>query len=113
MLGEVAERHGLVEKDPKPQMLFTEFGDSTLTFELRFWVDITRSNAAQISSDLRLMITGAFAEHGIVIDFPQRDIHLHAARPIQVEVVSGGGNTPDGDATPNQQKTAAKPVVIP
>ena len=32
-LGEVAERHGLVEKAPKPQVLFTQFGDSTLTFE--------------------------------------------------------------------------------
>jgi small-conductance mechanosensitive channel len=30
-LSEVAERHGLVEKEPKPQVLFTEFGDSTLT----------------------------------------------------------------------------------
>ena len=30
LLSEVAERHGLVEKEPKPQVLFTEFGDSTL-----------------------------------------------------------------------------------
>ena len=37
--------------------------------------------AAQVASDLRLMIAGAFAEHGIVIAFPQRDIHLHADRP--------------------------------
>jgi potassium efflux system protein len=31
-LGEAAERHGLVEKDPKPQVLLTEFGDSTVNF---------------------------------------------------------------------------------
>jgi potassium-dependent mechanosensitive channel len=90
LLGEVAERHGLVEKDPKPQVLFTDFGDSTLSFELRFWVDIARTNAAQISSDLRLMIAGSFAEYGIVIDYPQRDIHLQAARPLQVQVVPSG-----------------------
>jgi small-conductance mechanosensitive channel len=84
LLSESAERHGLVERDPKPQVLFTEFGDSALTFELRFWVDVGRANAAQVSSDLRLMIASAFAEHGIVIDYPQRDIHLHAASPIPV-----------------------------
>jgi small-conductance mechanosensitive channel len=89
LLNEIAERHGLVEKEPKPQVLFSEFGESVLAFELRYWVDVGRANAAQISSDLRLMIASAFAESGIVIDFPQRDIHLHASRPIQVEVVDG------------------------
>lgn len=92
LLGEVAERHGLVEKEPKPQVLFTEFGDSTLTFELRFWVDVSRANAAQVSSELRLMVAACFAENGISIDFPQRDIHLHAARPLRVEVVSAANS---------------------
>jgi small-conductance mechanosensitive channel len=97
VLNEVGERHGLVEKEPKAQVLFTEFGDSTLAFELRFWVDVTRANAAQVSSDLRLMIANAFAEQGIVIAFPQRDIRLHATRPIPVEVVPAA-NVPTSDA---------------
>jgi small-conductance mechanosensitive channel len=110
LLNEVAERHGLVEKEPKPQVLFTEFGDSTLTFELRFWVDVTRANAAQVSSDLRMMIAGAFAEHGVVIDFPQRDIHLHAARPIQVEVVPGAKVQPGDASVPNRAEHESKPT---
>ena len=81
ILGDVAERHGLVEKDPKPQMLLTDFAESTLNFELRFWVDVSKANSAQVSSDLRLMIVGALAEQGISIDYPQRDIHLHASGP--------------------------------
>jgi potassium-dependent mechanosensitive channel len=87
LLGEVAERHGLVEKEPKPQVLFTDFGDSALIFELRFWVDVIKANAAQVGSDLRQMVSGAFAESGIVIAFPQRDVHLEIARPIPVEIV--------------------------
>jgi small-conductance mechanosensitive channel len=87
VLNEVAERHGLVDKEPAPQVLLTEFGDSALSFELRFWADVTKANAAQVSSDLRLMIAGSFAEHGIVIAFPQRDIHLHPAKSIPVEMV--------------------------
>jgi small-conductance mechanosensitive channel len=88
VLNEIAERHGLVEKEPKPQVFFTDFGDSALSFELRFWVNVTQANAAQVSSDLRLMIAGTFAEQAITVAFPQRDVHLHAGGPIQVEVVS-------------------------
>jgi potassium-dependent mechanosensitive channel len=87
LLNEVAERHGLVENDPKPLVLFTDFGDSTLTFELRFWVDVIKANSAQVSSDLRLMIASAFMEHGIVIAFPQRDIRLRADQPIPMQMV--------------------------
>ena len=69
-------------------MLFTEFAESSLTFEPRFWVDVVKVNAAQVSSDLRLMISVAFAEHSIVVAFPQRDLHLHSDQPIPVRMVS-------------------------
>jgi small-conductance mechanosensitive channel/Mg2+ and Co2+ transporter CorA len=94
ILGEAAERHGLVEKDPRPHTLLTDFGESTLNFELRFWVDVSKANAAQVSSDLRLMIASALAEHGISIDYPQRDIHLHARRPLEVQVVAPTDSPP-------------------
>ncbi len=87
LLAEVAERHGVVEKEPKPQVLFTEFGDSALMFELRFWVDVIKANSAQIASDLRQMITAAFADNGIIIAFPQHDIHLDTPRPLTVEII--------------------------
>jgi hypothetical protein len=54
------------------------------------------------------MIAGAFAEHGSVIVFPQRDIHLHAARPIPVEVVppanaqAGNAGAPSRAASSSQ-----------
>jgi len=89
LLGEVAERHGLVQKEPAPQVLFQEFGDSVLTFELRYWADVHQHNAAQIGSDLRHMIASTFAENGIVMAFPQRDLHLDATRPLQVQILPG------------------------
>jgi potassium-dependent mechanosensitive channel len=87
LLADVADRHGLVCTDPKPLVLFADFGASTLNFELRYWVDVMKNNAAQIGSDLRHMIAGGFAENGIVIAFPQQDVHLDASRPLQVEMV--------------------------
>ena len=68
-------------------MLLTQFGESTLNFELRFWVDVSKANSAQVSSDLRMMIAGALGEQGIAIAFPQRDVHVDTTRPLQVQVV--------------------------
>lgn len=87
LLTEAAERHGLVQKEPAPQVFFQEFGDNALTFEMRYWLDVVQQNSAQIGSDLRHMIAGTFAEHGIVMAFPQRDLHLDAARPLQIQIV--------------------------
>jgi potassium efflux system protein len=100
VLGEVAERHGLVEKEPKPQVLFTDFGQSTLTFEMRYWVDVIRTNASQIGSELRQMIASGFAEHGIVMAFPQRDVHLAAAGPLSVKIVPSAEPTTGADTSP-------------
>jgi small-conductance mechanosensitive channel len=88
IMEEAAGRHGLVEKTPLPVVFFTQFGDSTLDFELRFWLDVGRANSAQVCSDLRLMIAGAFAEQGISIAFPQRDVHLSTPCPIDVRMVA-------------------------
>lgn len=88
LLTEEALRHGLVQKDPAPLALFQDFADNALTFELRYWVDVQQHDDAQIASDLRHMITGSLAQHGIVIAFPQRDLHLHAATPIQVQMLA-------------------------
>ncbi|HFD79669.1 MAG TPA: mechanosensitive ion channel family protein [Gammaproteobacteria bacterium] len=58
-----------------PYVLFREFGDSSLNFELRcFIADIDRR--LRVISDLNFAIDEIFREHGIEIPFPQRDIHI-------------------------------------
>lgn len=87
LLGEAAERHGRVLKDPGPLVLFTDFGDNALKFTLQYWLEITSdADAASVASDLRFIIEKQFAEAGIVFAFPQRDIHLNTIQPIQVQV---------------------------
>lgn len=100
LLAEVVERHGLVQKEPAPQVLLTDFCDSTISFEIRFWVDVAKHNAAQVASDLRHMIAKAFAEHGISMAFPQRDLHWDS-KPLQVQLtraVAAGSDAPSGKA---------------
>jgi small-conductance mechanosensitive channel len=78
ILENVANEHPGVVTDgssPKPRALFRGFGDSSLDFELRCHIkDI--DERLQVTSDLNFAIDAAFRENGIVIPFPQRDVHL-------------------------------------
>jgi len=88
LLLQEANRHGLVLKHPAPQVLFRDFGDNTLLFDLRFWIDIAADvDADVVASDLRFMIAKVFADAGIIFAFPQRDVHLKTAQPLHVQVV--------------------------
>lgn len=86
LLAEEADRHGLVQKVPAPQVIFKDFGDNAMIFELRYWVDVIKHDSLQIGSDLRHMIVGVFAQNDIVFAFPQRDLHLDTVRPLQVRI---------------------------
>lgn len=74
----IAEENDNVVKSgvmPKPIVLFREFGDSSLNFELRVFLHNVDSRL-RIVSDLNFAIDKAFREEGIEIPFPQRDLHV-------------------------------------
>lgn len=75
LLLRAAEDHTEVLLDPEPSVLFIEFGDSSLNFELRVWIPDPMERR-QIISDLNYAIDKAFRENNITIPFPQRDVHL-------------------------------------
>jgi small-conductance mechanosensitive channel len=84
-LPEVADEHGLVLSHPKPEVRFDDFGDNALNFQLLFWFDGNKIQPLPLASDLRFMIDKSFSDAGIVIAFPQRDIHLDMQSPLKVE----------------------------
>ena len=62
-------------QDKEPLVLMAEFGDSAVVFEVSVWIDDPwRTRRAR--SDLHEAIWWAFKEAGIVIAFPQLDVHL-------------------------------------
>ncbi|MGE4132390.1 MAG: mechanosensitive ion channel family protein [Bdellovibrionales bacterium] len=80
VLLEQALSHARVLKTPEPTVVFENFGESSLDFDLRYWSeDIWAIDV--VSSDLRFSIDAAFRKHGIQIPFPQRDVHLIQAKP--------------------------------
>ena len=64
-----------IVKSPTPQVIFSEFGDSALNFEVRGWV---RSpwNRMIIKSDIRFRIDTLFRTNKIKIPFPQRELYI-------------------------------------
>jgi potassium efflux system protein len=75
---EVAQDDPGVLDDPAPSVVFNEFGDSSLTFNLRVFIAHI-DDLIVVRHRLHLAIDDAFREAGIVIAFPQRDVHLFPA----------------------------------
>lgn len=74
ILLDCANDHLAVIKNPVPISLFSDFGDSSLNFRLRFWVHF--SLGLQAKSDVSIAIYNKFKEHGIEIPFPQQDVFI-------------------------------------
>ena len=71
--------------EPKPNVLFDEFGDSSLNFSVNFYVNDAFS-VQRIKSDLRFEIDKQFREHKISIPFPQRDLHIFQDKEVQFSI---------------------------
>lgn len=63
---------------PRPDVLFTDFGDSALIFVLRLWTDV--DHMLEVDTDVRFKIDKKFRENNIEISFPQRDIHIRSIK---------------------------------
>lgn len=76
LLIEVAEANPGVLNNPAPDVLFDEYGDSSLNFILRVWTSEYSNKPKVLKSQLYYAIFEKFREHGVEIPFPQRDVHL-------------------------------------
>jgi len=74
LLEATALAHPNVLSQPPPKALLMGYGDSSINYALRFWIDHPLQSPA-ISSDVRRAIWRAFAAHAIEIPFPQRVLH--------------------------------------
>ena len=92
-------------KQPAPYVIFRNFGDSSLDFQLRCYLTDV-DYFLMSSSDLRFAIDKAFREEGIEIPFPQRDLHVRSAEGLS------GAKLPEAApaAAPAPRKPAQTPV---
>jgi MscS family membrane protein len=73
----VAHNNPHVSPKPEPRVRFRLFGDSSLDFELLCWAHRPHDKG-RIIHELNREIYKSFDREGIVIPFPQRDVHVHS-----------------------------------
>lgn len=76
LLLEVAKENNAVLKHPPPDILFWEFADSALIFNLRVWTYEYTDRPNVLRSQLYYAIFKKFHDNNISIPFPQRDLHF-------------------------------------
>ena len=78
ILEESAREHPFSENEKEPFARLTNFGDSSLDFVVYFW-STKMYEVEQTKSDIRRTIVQKFKEHGVIVPFPQRDIHFKSS----------------------------------
>ena len=95
LLSQAAKENEKILKSPEPFVVFNDFGDSALIFDVYFWITIQRIIERRlIESSVRFHVDDLFREAGIVIAFPQRDVHLDTTRPLELRLMDRE-TTPD------------------
>jgi small-conductance mechanosensitive channel len=84
ILLDCAQKNASVMNSPPAFVVWQDFGDSSLDFELRAYI-WNYDNALQARSDLRFAIFKALKDAGVEIPFPQRDLHIRS------DSTKGGG----------------------
>ena len=85
VLLEAAAEHPKALRDPSPVVLFTEFGDSSLNFELGVWTQEMTATPIHFTSEMNFIIDQKLRENDIEIPFPQRDLHVRSGLPVAAE----------------------------
>jgi len=94
LLESLLTQHARIVDHPDNRVLFMDFGDSSLDFEMHFWIEPRDVlDRRKIESDIRFKIDDLFREHGVTIPFPQRDLHIRPGPPVQVLTRSAEGDT--------------------
>lgn len=74
-LGALAGLPGLLD-DPAPQVVFNNFGESSIDFTLYFWVDLSQTSYLAALDAAVVRIKTAFERAGINIPYPVRTIEI-------------------------------------
>jgi potassium efflux system protein len=96
LLEQAAKENPRVLDDPEPLITFEGFGDNALNLVLRCYLD-SLDHRLSVTSELHQSINDRFRAAGIAIAFPQRDVHLSTAEPLDVRLHPDRRNGTDPD----------------
>jgi potassium efflux system protein len=92
LIREAAQEDPRVLDDPEPVVHFEQFADSSLNLTLRAYTGAL-SDRLPVTTELHKAIDQKFRAAGIVIAFPQRDVHFHSGAGGAVPPIAAGGSS--------------------
>ncbi|MGV3591451.1 MAG: mechanosensitive ion channel family protein [Gammaproteobacteria bacterium] len=78
LIYQAASEHSEIIRMPAPLVVFADFGENSLNFELYFWIN-GDMDMRVIRSDLRFRIAELFDANGIFIAAPRQEVYLEGA----------------------------------
>ncbi|WP_342078936.1 mechanosensitive ion channel domain-containing protein [Yoonia sp. SS1-5] len=76
------------------------FGDSSVDYILRFWIQDPTGGLTNIRGNVFLALWDAFSAHGISIPFPQREVTVMEGKPLQAATSEADPEAPAKQADP-------------
>lgn len=95
---EAATAAARVLPEPRPSVWLKDFGDSSVDHDILVWISDPEQGVGNVRSDILNRIWKSFAEHGVEIPFPQRDVHIRSMPPGKAGVVGAKGDGGDASA---------------
>ena len=92
-----------VANRPQPSVRFLDFGDSALMFELLFYSS-NMFRIERVKSDIRFAVDSKFRENGILIPFPQRDLHIKTEPATEKDMYKDLTSEKASDQNPSGKK---------
>jgi len=83
----------VADKDPVCNVM--EFGDSSVNFDLRFWIADPEAGLSNVRSDVYLAVWDSLHEAGVEIPFPQMDLHVKALPGAAPEAAANEPDAPE------------------
>jgi small-conductance mechanosensitive channel len=112
LLEQAATVHESVLTSPAPAVYFKEFADSSLNFELQFWV-MQESNTVKVKSEVALAVMDLLDQAAIEIPFPQRDLRLRSVDPTAAALLAQNGSEGSSSVPGGDQAQPSLPIEDP
>lgn len=86
---EAAANTNRVLESPPPVCHITAFGNSSIDFVLRFWIEDAQNGLTNVRGDVFLALWDSFKAARIEIPFPQREVSFKTGVGVQLNPISG------------------------
>jgi small-conductance mechanosensitive channel len=82
LMVEAASASARVLAQPRPSVWMKAFGENSVDHDILIWISDPEAGVGNVRSEILNRLWTLFAEHGIEIPFPQRDVHIRSTPAV-------------------------------